>query len=615
MGRITAIVFLVSLNLLASLSLSSSTSDVLRRGSSLSVEDQEDILVSPDGGFSAGFYPVGDNAYCFSIWYSKPPCTTHNCTIVWMANRNFPVNGKSSKLYLQMNGNLELSDAGQSTAWSTNTASLPITELRLQNSGNLVLVSTEHEVMWQSFDSPTDTLLPYQYLSRTTNLVSSRSQTNFSSGFYHFFFDSDNTLKLFSYDNYVSSIYWPDPWLHPWEAGRFWYNSNRSASFDSLGLFTSSDNFTFRSADYGVRLQRRLVLDFDGNLRMYSREEKEESSWVVSWQALSGGTCQVHGICGPNSLCSYNPISGRTCSCIPGFKIKDASDWSNGCEPEFTLSSCSNNKEVGFAQLTHSEFYGYDYGTFRNYTLEMCSNLCLQFCDCKGFQHKTRTNSTPEPLCYPKSFLLNGRTDPGFDGDIYVKVPKSFVLSAKEAALSSSGLDCSGELVRPLNRGYTKDPQNQTLKFMLWFAVAFGGLEVVVIFSVWIRGTRGYMAPEWVSNQRITSKVDVYSCGIVFLEIVTGKSPATSVLHAMQGREEVMGCGGLLSWIRDKKNGTDGKASWIEEIVDPMLQGDYNEAEMERLITVALLSVQEDKDARPTMSKVVEMLLPHENDF
>jgi len=39
-----------------------------------------------------------------------------------------------------------------------------------------------------------------------------------------------------------------------------------------------------------------------------------------------------------------------------------------------------------------------------------------------------------------------------------------------------------------------------------------------------IRGTRGYMSPEWVFNQRITSKVDVYSYGIVVLEMVTGKS-------------------------------------------------------------------------------------------
>ena len=40
-----------------------------------------------------------------------------------------------------------------------------------------------------------------------------------------------------------------------------------------------------------------------------------------------------------------------------------------------------------------------------------------------------------------------------------------------------------------------------------------------------MRGTRGHMAPEWVHNLPITSKVDIYSYGIVLWEMVTGKSP------------------------------------------------------------------------------------------
>ncbi|KAG5543595.1 hypothetical protein RHGRI_016366 [Rhododendron griersonianum] len=43
-----------------------------------------------------------------------------------------------------------------------------------------------------------------------------------------------------------------------------------------------------------------------------------------------------------------------------------------------------------------------------------------------------------------------------------------------------------------------------------------------------VRGTRGYMAPEWISNLPITSKVDVNSYGVVVMEMVTGKSPMTT---------------------------------------------------------------------------------------
>ncbi|KAL7245295.1 hypothetical protein ACSBR2_000586 [Camellia fascicularis] len=52
-----------------------------------------------------------------------------------------------------------------------------------------------------------------------------------------------------------------------------------------------------------------------------------------------------------------------------------------------------------------------------------------------------------------------------------------------------------------------------------------------------IRGTRGYMAPEWISYLQITTKVDVYSYGVVVLEMVTGKSPMTSPCTSGNSRE------------------------------------------------------------------------------
>ncbi|XWS24182.1 hypothetical protein CRYUN_Cryun28dG0078900 [Craigia yunnanensis] len=48
--------------------------------------------------------------------------------------------------------------------------------------------------------------------------------------------------------------------------------------------------------------------------------------------------------------------------------MKNHTDWSLGCEPEFDLSC--NESEAGFLKLRHSEFYSYDYGLFPNYTIE-----------------------------------------------------------------------------------------------------------------------------------------------------------------------------------------------------------------------------------------------------
>jgi hypothetical protein len=49
------------------------------------------------------------------------------------------------------------------------------------------------------------------------------------------------------------------------------------------------------SADDGVGYQRRLKIDFDGNLRLSSQEDGRDT-WVVSWQALSR-PCRIQGTC------------------------------------------------------------------------------------------------------------------------------------------------------------------------------------------------------------------------------------------------------------------------------------------------------------------------------
>ncbi|KAL0017470.1 hypothetical protein SO802_004539 [Lithocarpus litseifolius] len=110
------------------------------------------------------------------------------------------------------------------------------------------------------------------------------------------------------------------------------------------------------------------------------------------------------------------------------------------------------------------------------------------------------------------------------------------------------------------------------------------------------------MAPEWVFNLPITSKVDVYSYAIVMLEIVTGKGPLRSV-HAIDDNGEAKHKR-LVTWVREKMKKATANTSSLEEIIDPMLEGKYDMGEMDALVQVALQCVEEDKDARPTMSEL-----------
>ncbi|PSR99812.1 Receptor protein kinase [Actinidia chinensis var. chinensis] len=441
----------------SSFSSSPSPPNSLTKGASLSVEKPNRVLVSPNKEFSAGFYSVGENAYCFAIWFAEP-LYNGNHTIVWMANRDQPVNGRLSKLSLLKNGNLVLTDAAQLTVWASDTVSISPLRLLLLDTGNLVLfTSKERVILWESFDSPTDTLLPNQRLTRATRLVSSRSQNNYSSGFYKLFFDDENLLRLRFEGPEVSSIYWPPPWLNSWQAGRTSYNSNRTAVFNSSGHFMSTDDFQFFAVDYGIGVQRRLTMDVDGNVRLYSLD-KSTKRWNVSWQAILQ-PCTIHGVCGPNALCTYVPgeKSGRRCSCLPG--------------------------EFGFIHLKHVEFYGYDIMFYSNYTLESCKNECLKRCDCYGFQYKF-DYVNHYYLCYTKSLLLNGYRSPGFGDSFYVKLSKTSLSSYTNLGVNL-GLDCSRPVSLQLNRSYKKPQENESLQFMVWFSYVFGGIEVICIFFVW----------------------------------------------------------------------------------------------------------------------------------
>ncbi|KAK8580576.1 hypothetical protein V6N12_070840 [Hibiscus sabdariffa] len=113
--------------------------------------------------------------------------------------------------------------------------------------------------------------------------------------------------------------------------------------------------------------------------------------------------------------------------------------------------------------------------------------------------------------------------------------------------------------------------------------------------STRIAGTIGYIAPEYALWGYLTYKADIYSFGIVALELVSGK-------HNMNyGPVNEYTC--LLDWACHLQQ--SGK---LLELVDDKLGSDYNKTEAERMIKVALLCTNATPSLRPTMSEVVGML-------
>ncbi|PPS02464.1 hypothetical protein GOBAR_AA18205 [Gossypium barbadense] len=113
--------------------------------------------------------------------------------------------------------------------------------------------------------------------------------------------------------------------------------------------------------------------------------------------------------------------------------------------------------------------------------------------------------------------------------------------------------------------------------------------------STRIAGTYGYMALEYALHGRLTEKADVYSFGIVALEIVSGRCNTRS--HPKQ--EPFI----LLEWAHVlKENGT------LLELVDTRIGSDCNIDEVMAMINIALLCTNPTASARPLMSSVVSML-------
>jgi hypothetical protein len=84
------------------------------------------------------------------------------------------------------------------------------------------------------------------------------------------------------------------------------YNSSRIGVLDDTGAFVASNELCFQASDLGAPgVQRRLAIDPDGNLRLYSLVNAT-GGWTVSWVALNQ-PCSVHGLCGKNAVCEYQP--------------------------------------------------------------------------------------------------------------------------------------------------------------------------------------------------------------------------------------------------------------------------------------------------------------------
>ncbi|KAF3958737.1 hypothetical protein CMV_016386 [Castanea mollissima] len=328
--------------------------DTLRQGEWIS--DNGETLVSAGRRFEFGFFsPTGSsgNKRYVGIWYHE----WDNRTVVWVANRNSPIVNAIGVFNVTEDGELKVLDTSGKVYWSTNIRSLcPCNRtVTLTNSGNLVYgdYGVLKNILWESFNTSTDTLLPGMDVNQNTILTSWKGSDDPGNGSFRFFLGIDSLGN----ENTIYKEY------------NIYCKRFSSEMYDKLHDLSS--DFT-----------ARFVLDFRGKLE-YWRWDVKGMNWSLI-MAEPGNKCAVYNACGNSGVC--NPNNKLECKCLPGFKPNapekwDSGDFSNGCARNSVL--CGENDVFLPVYMKSVD----SYKVVEVEDESACKKECLKRCDCKAYFH------------------------------------------------------------------------------------------------------------------------------------------------------------------------------------------------------------------------------------
>ncbi|XP_043697901.1 G-type lectin S-receptor-like serine/threonine-protein kinase At2g19130 [Telopea speciosissima] len=635
-----------------------------------SISGDQTIVSEGNGNFELGFFTPDNksNNYYIGIWYRK----ISERTVVWVANRDKPLSDKNySQLKLLENGNLVILDSMDTiNIWSTNlisTSSSNSTEAALLESGNLVLrnVSNSSELIWESFDHPTDTLLPGGKFGLN------KLRANTSSASPH---------------------------------GRIQWIPLRGSTLSKLILMESIGFSPRKATDYSKNLSdwsggcvRNTPLQCVGNAASVKGEEEDgflkmsNMRLPMNPQSVAIGSslqaCEV--ACLNSCSCNAYAFDGNNCSVWKGdlLNLEQLSDGDTGrgdlylklaaSELSNSTSSGGGNKKgsvttraivgavsgvvallgllvvliwtkqrrdlVGTLKLVEGYLVPFSYrdlriatksfsrklgkggfgsvfkGTLSESTIVPVKKLEGLSQGEKQFRAEVSTigmiqhvnlvrlrgfccQGTERLLVY--DFMPNGSLDSHLfhkkkdSGD---KVLLDWKTRYQIALGTARGLAYLHEKCRECIIHCDIKPENILLDAEFCPKVADFGLAKLLgrdfrrVLTT-MRGTIGYLAPEWISGVAITAKADVYSYGMMLFELISGKR------NSNQSASEKFRFFPI--WAASKIN-EDGE---ILSFLDYRLEGNVDLAELETACKVASWCIQDDEVHRPSMGLVVQIL-------
>eukprot|EP01018_Ginkgo_biloba_P011674 Gb_40120 [translate_table: standard] len=395
--------------------LACEAADTLYLGGSLTGNQ---TIISKNGTFQLGFVsPKGSTKWYIGIWYAH----ISEQTIVWVANRETPLENTAGAFNLTQDGNLALFDAEGGSVWSSD-ATKKASRAVIMDSGNLVMMSGENtsESVWQSFDHPGDTWLPGMKIGMQQNLTCWKSSLDPSPGLFSVQMDPTGASQFV--------LTWKKS-VQYWESG-LWNGEIFSGLpematkyiYDFSFVTTSSDTYFIYSVKPQFHLLSRFVMDKGGEIRQYTWID--DNTWNMFW-SQPRDQCEIYDFCGPYGMCSRNNL--QFCSCIPGFDPKDSQDWNNqewsgGCVRRTPLQ-CDGKKEStdGFTELS-GKWLGDMADSYKGQTQRGCEAMCLANCSCTAFAYITNATS---PTCHIWSGDLLNLRDSTDGNSLFIRLAPS----------------------------------------------------------------------------------------------------------------------------------------------------------------------------------------------
>ncbi|KAL8032742.1 hypothetical protein ABFX02_13G115900 [Erythranthe guttata] len=383
-----------------------------------------DTIVSGRNVFKLGFFTPDQNSTnrYLGVFYS-----VSEATVIWVANRDKPLNDSSGSVTISDDGNLVLLDGRNQTLWSTNVTSsfAANATVQIQDTGNILLRDgATGATVWDSFSNPSNVFMPTMKIIDNTNtgkkvVVSAwKNGSDPETGAFTAGLEALNIPQIFTWNN--GRPHWRSgPWNGQILIGVQDMYSPYLDGFSVVNDTTSGDvYFTAPPADFLMK----IGLDSSGML-LQTLWDDQKKSWDVTWSAPQT-RCDVYGTCGPFGSCDIrgSPI----CSCLRGFEPTNTEEWGNGnwtsgCRRRNQLrcDQSNNTNGDGFIRLQYMKVPDFA-EQFSSREVDECRTRCLGNCSCIAYAHDLKIG-----CMFWSGSLIDVQQFNGVGTDLYVRLPPS----------------------------------------------------------------------------------------------------------------------------------------------------------------------------------------------